>query len=143
MNLSQKNSFAKEVTAKTVIFTLPWPPTVNTYYRKFQNRMILSKRGKMFRSDVLSILIQQQVPHFKDRRLSIEIVANPPDARKRDLDNLLKPLLDAFEHSEKIFNDDSQFDRIVIERGDILGRHKANVEIIITAMKQQWKDRRC
>ena len=44
------------------------------------------------------------------------ITANPPDLRKRDLDNLLKQTLDALQHAG-IYLDDSQIDYILIRRG--------------------------
>lgn len=48
-------------------------------------------------------------------RLSIKIEASPPDRRTRDLDNILKSLLDAITHA-KLIEDDSQFDDIRIIR---------------------------
>lgn len=48
-------------------------------------------------------------------RLAIEIKAYPPDKRKRDLDNILKSLLDSLVHAG-VVEDDSQFDAIAIAR---------------------------
>jgi crossover junction endodeoxyribonuclease RusA len=48
-------------------------------------------------------------------QLAIEIRAYPPDKRKRDLDNILKSLLDSLTHAGLIV-DDSQFDAIAIAR---------------------------
>ena len=32
--------------------TLPWPPSVNTYWRNFDGRMIISARGREYRETV-------------------------------------------------------------------------------------------
>lgn len=48
-------------------------------------------------------------------RLAIEILAIPPDRRARDLDNILKSLLDSLVHAG-VVQDDSQFDAIAIAR---------------------------
>jgi crossover junction endodeoxyribonuclease RusA len=41
--------------------------------------------------------------------------AFPPDRRRRDLDNLLKPTLDALQHGG-VYEDDSQVDLLVVRR---------------------------
>lgn len=51
----------------------------------------------------------------KDARLSVTIYAYPPDRRKRDLDNILKCLLDSLEKAQ-VFVDDSQIDELIIRR---------------------------
>jgi crossover junction endodeoxyribonuclease RusA len=61
-------------------------------------------------------------------RLSVTITANPPDLRKRDLDNLLKQTLDALQHAG-IFKDDSQIDQILIRRG--IKTTNGNLEVSI------------
>lgn len=45
----------------------------------------------------------------------MEILANPPDNRRRDLDNLLKGTLDSLQHAN-IYPDDNQIDKLKIER---------------------------
>ena len=52
-------------------------------------------------------------------RLSVLINAYPPDRRKRDLDNILKSLLDALQHA-RVYPDDSQIDRLTIIRNEAL-----------------------
>lgn len=48
-------------------------------------------------------------------RLSILIHAHPPDKRKRDIDNIIKVLLDSLQDARYYIND-SQIDKITIER---------------------------
>jgi crossover junction endodeoxyribonuclease RusA len=88
--------------------TLPYPPTVNTYYRKWNNRMVISPSGKNFRNMVWMIA-KRDYPKHKTftEPVSIKILVHPPDKRKRDLDNILKGLLDSLAKAG-IFADDSQ-----------------------------------
>jgi len=42
----------------------------------------------------------------------------PPDGRKRDIDNVLKPVLDALE-ARKVFKNDNQVARLTVTRREI------------------------
>jgi len=87
--------------------TLPWPPSVNTYWRNFDGRMIISARGREYRETVGDqMTLQKMVKHFKGQ-LKVEIEAFRPDKRRRDLDNLLKATLDGLAHAG-VYEDDSQ-----------------------------------
>lgn len=87
--------------------TLPWPPSVNTYWRNFDGRMIISARGRDYRETVGDqMTLQKMVKHFKGQ-LKVEIEAFRPDKRRRDLDNLLKATLDGLAHAG-VYEDDSQ-----------------------------------
>lgn len=83
---------------------LPWPPSVNTYYRTFRGRIIISKVGREYRRRVKSE--HAEAAKFAGP-VAVEIQAFRPDNRKRDLDNVLKASLDALTHSE-VWEDDSQ-----------------------------------
>jgi crossover junction endodeoxyribonuclease RusA len=87
-------------------FELPWPPTINTYYRVFRNRIIISKAGREYRKLVLLQRAKNPSPKILSK-VAVEIEAFRPDNRKRDLDNLLKPSIDALTHAET-WEDDSQ-----------------------------------
>lgn len=94
---------------------LPWPPTVNTYYTVARGRKILSTKGRLYKVDSAVELMQQKAPKKIKTRLEVKIDAYPPDKRKRDLDNVIKPILDAMQ-DYGIFLDDSQIDRLSIRR---------------------------
>jgi len=55
---------------------------------------------------------------FPTERLACLITVHPPDRRRRDLDNLLKSLLDSLQHAG-LYADDSQIDQIHIYRSSI------------------------
>ena len=94
--------------------TLPYPPSVNSYYRHVGPRVLISREGRRFRKRVCSILAACRVRPLEGP-LALEIDVHPPDRRRRDLDNTLKALLDAMEHGGA-YRDDSQIVRLVIEK---------------------------
>lgn len=49
----------------------------------------------------------------------MSIRLDPPDRRRRDLDNALKGTLDALEKAG-VYNDDGQIDKLSIERGEVV-----------------------
>jgi crossover junction endodeoxyribonuclease RusA len=110
--------------------TLPWPPTVNTYWRNIKGRTIISERGRLYR-----LSVQQQLTGAEPMmgRLAIKIAAYPPDRRRRDLDNILKALLDSLTFAH-VIEDDSQFDFISIARRDVVT--DGAVQITITQLEQ-------
>ena len=68
--------------------TLPWPPTVNTYWRTFNGRVLISAKGREYRKAVADqVLIQRAAKHI-DYAMKVTIAAYRPDRRRRDLDNL-------------------------------------------------------
>ncbi|MCP4934406.1 MAG: RusA family crossover junction endodeoxyribonuclease [bacterium] len=86
---------------------LPWPPTVNHYYTIARGRKILSKKGRQYRKTAITEAIIQQPGKTIEGPVSVYIRAYPPDKRKRDIDNILKPVLDALT-TARVYGDDSQ-----------------------------------
>jgi Holliday junction resolvase RusA-like endonuclease len=99
-------------------FELPYPPSLNHYWRRVGARTLLSRGGRAFREAVGAILAARGVQPL-DGPLEIAIDVHPPDRRRRDLDNLQKALLDALQHGGA-YHDDSQIDVLVIRRRDVL-----------------------
>jgi crossover junction endodeoxyribonuclease RusA len=110
--------------------TLPFPPSVNTYWRNFDGRMIISARGREYRETVGDqIVLQNQIKHFKGP-LRVVIEAWRPDKRRRDLDNLLKATLDGLAHAG-VYDDDSQImDLRIYWAPDVGGMLKIEIEEI-------------
>ncbi len=92
--------------------TLPWPPSVNHYWRHSNGIFHVSKEGKAYRKIVASTCYGRG--HIEGS-VVMEILAYPPDERTRDLDNLLKATLDSLAHAG-VYGDDSQIDRLCIDR---------------------------
>ncbi|MGT5527500.1 RusA family crossover junction endodeoxyribonuclease [Escherichia coli] len=106
-------------------FVLPYPPTVNTYWRRRGSTYFVSKAGGRA---VALIVRQQRLKLSLSGRLAIKIIAEPPDKRRRDLDNILKAPLDALTHAEVLI-DDEQFDEINIVRGQPVPGGRLGVKI--------------
>ena len=85
---------------------LPYPPSVNHYWRRVGARMLISRGGRAFRSRVCAILAARGVRPLTGP-LDVLIELFPPDRRRRDADNAQKSLLDAFDHGGA-YHDDSQ-----------------------------------
>ena len=86
--------------------TLPWPPSVNTYWRTFNGRMIISAKGREYRKSVAEQVAEQDSAKQYAGKMRVEIEAWRPDNRRRDLDNLLKAVLDGCTHAG-VWEDDS------------------------------------
>ena len=100
--------------------TLPWPPSVNRYWRTFQGRMIISAEGRTYRKAVGDqVLIQRGAKHYEGK-LRVVIEAWRPDKRRRDLDNLLKAVLDSLTHAG-VWVDDSNIVDLRIYWADTVG----------------------
>jgi len=85
---------------------LPFPPSVNHYWRHVGHRTLISRTGRAYRQSVLHD-VQQLGLRAITGPIKLEVIATRPDRRRRDLDNLLKSLLDALDHAE-VYEDDSQ-----------------------------------
>lgn len=107
--------------------TLPWPPSVNRYWRTFQGRMIISAEGRSYRKAVADkVLIQRGAKHYEGK-MKVEIQAWRPDNRRRDLDNLLKAVLDACTHAGVWVDDSNIVDLRIYWAEDIGGMLKVKV----------------
>ena len=101
-------------------FTLPWPPTVNTYWRNFNGRVLISAKGREYRKAVADqVLIQRAAKHI-DHAVKVEIKAYRPDRRRRDLDNILKALLDSMTHAG-VMQDDALIEDLRVYWADEVG----------------------
>ena len=93
---------------------LPFPPSVNHYYRHVGPRTLISRQGRRFRERVAATLAAIGVRRLAGP-LELEILIFPPDRRRRDIDNVQKALLDALEHGGA-YHDDSQIVKLTIEK---------------------------
>ncbi|RLT07807.1 MAG: RusA family crossover junction endodeoxyribonuclease [Planctomycetota bacterium] len=111
----------------TLQFDLPYPPSVNHYWRRVGARTLISRQGRIFRESVCSLLALRRL-HPLDGPLSIEIDVFPPDHRRRDIDNLLKSLLDALE-AAGVYHNDSQIVELTIRKLEPVADGRTRVRI--------------
>jgi len=112
-----------------MILTLPYPPSINHYWRRVGPRTLLSREGRTFRRNVCALLGgggPRKPP--SGGRIALAMHAFPPDRRRRDLDNLAKPVLDALEHAG-IYEDDSQIDLLLTRRRDVVAGGRLDVRV--------------
>jgi crossover junction endodeoxyribonuclease RusA len=121
---------------------LPYPPTVNHY--KKVGATIKTKNGKDFQLRVTcpktrvfyyevwvkirSLKATGRIVEPIVTRLCLTLLLYPPDKRKRDIDNVLKPTVDSLVKGGLIA-DDVQIDRLVIERCGIISQGQVIVRI--------------
>lgn len=112
--------------------TLPWPPSVNHYWRAVKGRTLISAKGRAYRRMVQHLALVHGWESLGEARIRAVITANPPDRRRRDLDNLLKAVLDALQ-AAAVYDDDGQIDDIRITRGEVVaaGSLVINMEVMI------------
>jgi crossover junction endodeoxyribonuclease RusA len=105
--------------------TLPWPPSVNAYYRSpnkgpLAGRTLISEAGRAYRTAVHEIVSEGRLAASYAGPVAVEIEAHMPDKRRRDLDNLLKGLLDSLTHAG-VWLDDSQVVDLRIRKAPTIG----------------------
>ena len=108
--------------------TLPYPPTVNNYYTVARGRKILSKKGRAYKMEALGWLMEQNAPKGREGAYSVSIYVMPPDKRRRDIDNLIKPLLDSLVEYGVIPDDSMIFD-LRIQRFDSVKGGKVEMTV--------------
>ena len=107
---------------------LPYPPSVNKYWlnAKGGKHKYIQKDGRIFREKVREICSQTK-PIVGQIQLTVLLAM--PDNRIRDLDNILKALLDGIVKSGIIADDDSRIvPEIIVKR---VGKIKGGKVIVI------------
>lgn len=85
---------------------LPFPPSVNHYYRRVGRRVLISREGRKFRERVCALIADLGLRTMSGP-LQVEILAYPPNGQERDYDNIEKALFDALQHA-RVYHKDSQ-----------------------------------
>ncbi len=110
---------------------LPYPPSVNHYKRV--GAIIRTKTGKLLQSrvntdatkrfyfEVFMRVRQEGLKSFAGSMIEVEIDLHSPDRRKRDIDNPIKPTLDALQKAN-VYDDDYQICRLLVRRMSIIAQ---------------------
>lgn len=104
------------------MITLPWPPSVNRYWRSVNGRVLIAAAGRQYRMGVELVAAIKNFKRHGDANVVVRINAWFPDKRRRDIDNVLKAPLDALT-SARVWNDDSQIVYLSIRRAGIDRAH--------------------
>ena len=107
--------------------TLPFPVSVNQYYRSIPRgkfcSVILSQKGRDFKAKVKSMV--DLYPTSEDVLVMIKLY--PPSKRKYDLDNMLKSLLDSLIGIAYV--DDSQIQCLAVSKEEVFKGGKCTIKI--------------
>lgn len=103
---------------RTVQFEFPMPPSVNDawYHIPKTGGKALTEEHRQFRTNVISN-VRRVMPRGDVLlgHIELTLLLFFINRRRTDIDNRVKPLQDALTHA-KAYRDDSQVDRLVVER---------------------------
>ena len=112
----------------TIRLELPYPPSVNSYWRANGHRRYISPEGVQFAKEVDLVVKQGRHKSFGDKLVAMSVMIHPRSKRKFYLDNTLKAILDALMKAG-MYDDDSQIEYIEIARGEQVENGKAVVHL--------------
>ena len=81
--------------------------------------------------DVGYLLLRQRLSPLASKTLRLELFVYPPDKKRRDLDNILKAILDALQHAG-IYADDFYIQQLYVERKEV--RKFGEIEFILKSI---------
>jgi crossover junction endodeoxyribonuclease RusA len=110
--------------------TLPYPPSANTYWRVWQGRPVKSDEARAYQA-LVALKCRSEAMRPLVGQVSVTVSVYRP-AKRGDLDNSLKVLLDALKGFAYL--DDKQVTRIVAEQHDDKARPRVEVEILERAV---------
>ncbi len=113
--------------ALTRQFVLPFPPSVNHYYRRVGQATLISREGRRYRTEVVARLAATGEESMRGR-LAVALDLYPPNRRAFDIDNRLKAALDAMEHAG-VYANDGQIDLLTVRRGAVCNGGEMDVRI--------------
>ena len=118
--------------------TLPYPPSVNSYYRAVRGRVLVSREGRAYRSAVgISLVMQRMRARLARGRLGMIIDRFPPDHRARDIDNTQKSFLDALQHAQ-VYGNDAQIGWMLVRDCEVVPDGK--IEAHLWRIEDGWPD---
>lgn len=100
-----------------ITIAIPWPPSVNSYWRSVNGRTLISKRGRLYKEAVRRCVLRDRADKHLAGKLAVKVILHPPDRRRRDIDNTAKAMLDSLQ-AAGVFLDDSQIDKLLLERAE-------------------------
>lgn len=110
----------------TQSLTLDYPPSANRYWRTYNGRIVVSEEASAYKTAVqwLRCLNSDLTVYTGDVRVRINVYR---PAKRRDLDNCLKVVLDALQGV--VYENDSQVVEIIACRFDDKQNPRVEVEV--------------
>lgn len=153
--VAQPSLFVSRAPAKIFAYTLPWPPSVNTYWTPFifkpksgvginvvglkgvkvMVRMIMSEKGRDFSQSSRNAIVESGIIPRTNSRLAFLMILYPPTKRPIDLDNRVKGVWDGMKNAG-VFVDDSQIDSMHVTRGPVVGLKRARAEVFLKELDE-------
>jgi len=120
-----------------IVLNLPYPPSINNYWIASGHRRFISKRGQLFRQEVMVACLQGRVPKLGSQSLMVHIILQPRNKKLMDIDNCAKAILDSLE-SAGVFSSDVQVQKLLIERGKPIkgGGCQVMIEVIPSSSEE-------
>lgn len=108
--------------------TLPFiPVSVNASYRVSKSRVYKSKQMREFQKQMNAVFENYKDLRMLEGKLSLDVTFEMSDKRSRDLDNLLKSLLDSLEG--RVFKNDNQIFEITARKFNNCDQFKTIIAI--------------
>lgn len=102
---------------KTTTLYVPFPPSANRMWRVGRGQSYLSKEYKEFIKEVrLEWLARNREGWRTSGRFTVSIKLFPPNRRRYDVDNRIKPTLDALTRAG-VWDDDSLVETVTASKG--------------------------
>lgn len=115
-----------------ITFILPFPPSVNTYWRHVGKNTLISEKGRKFRANAIAAVYEQlrKRPMAITSDVSVIVKMYPPTNHRRDIDNYLKAPFDALTHAN-VWKDDEQVKRVDMEWCEVVkgGRFEITISL--------------
>lgn len=106
---------------------LPPPISANRYWRKFQNRMVVSAEAKAYKSEVAAIAYASGAEMMTgDLSIRLDVFR---EAKRGDLDNKIKLILDSLQGV--IYENDNQVVEIHARRFDDKKNPRVEVQVMM------------
>lgn len=116
-------------------FILPWPASVNALYRAVNGQVRVSEAARSWKAKAMAAMDSSRCFGVKwplTGRLGVLIEAYPPNKRARDLDNLIKVVLDA--GNQSLWLDDAQIDDLRIVRMGVDPDKKGTIRLVVSTL---------
>ncbi|MCO6547921.1 MAG: RusA family crossover junction endodeoxyribonuclease [Gilliamella sp.] len=96
-----------------ITLVLPFPPSMNTYWRNLNGRTLLSVKGRKYKTAVIVAVYEQlkKKPKPITDNVAVKVEFYPPNNIRRDMDNHFKALFDSLT-TAGVWVDDSQIKQI-------------------------------